>query len=125
MDDYYKKQEVDNKLNNKLDKSTWNDVFSIDSNGNLKIKVDVIGEGEISAYGSGTTASTEINLGNYYTKDEVDDLDKIIAPYNIPKLVNSNPKYLSAIKVPGKHGMSREKYAKIKDILEDTLHNKS
>ena len=53
------------------------------------------------------------------------DLDKIIAPYNIPKLVNSNPKYLSAIKVPGKHGMSREKYAKIKDILEDTLHNKS
>ena len=74
LDDYYKKQEVDSKLNEKLDKSTWNDVFSIDSNGNLKIKVDVIGEGEISAYGSGTTASTEINLGNYYTKNEVDDL---------------------------------------------------
>lgn len=74
LDDYYKKQEVDNKLNDKLDKSTWNDVFSIDTNGNLKIKVDVIGEGEISAYGSGTTASTEINLGNYYTKNEVDDL---------------------------------------------------
>ena len=74
LDDYYKKQEVDNKLNEKLDKSTWNDVFSIDSNGNLKIKVDVIGEGEISAYGSGATANTEVNLGNYYTKDEVDDL---------------------------------------------------
>ena len=89
LDDYYKKQEVDNKLNNKLDKSTWNDVFSIDSNGNLKIKVDVIGEGEISAYGSGTTASTEINLGNYYTKDEVDDLlDNIDIPTQEIDLTN-------------------------------------
>ena len=89
LDDYYKKQEVDNKLNNKLDKSTWNDVFSIDSNWNLKLKVYVIGDGEFCAYGSGTTASTEINLGNYYTKDEVDDLlDNIDIPTQEIDLTN-------------------------------------
>ena len=48
--------------------------------------------------------------------------DRIIASYNIPKLIKSNPKYLSAIKVPGRHKMSREKYEKIKYILEEMLH---
>ena len=36
----------------------WNDVFEIDTNGNLKVKVNVIGQGEISAYGSGSSTST-------------------------------------------------------------------
>lgn len=64
---------------NKLNKSVWDDVFEIDSNGNLKVKVNLYGQGEISAYGSGSTGSTtEINLENYYTKDEIDDkLDNI------------------------------------------------
>jgi hypothetical protein len=53
------------------------------------------------------------------------NLDKIIAAHNIPKLVKSNSKYLSAIRVPGRHGMSREKYMKIKEILEDMLYKKS
>lgn len=52
----------------------WNDVFEINSDGSLKVKVNLYGDGEISAYGSGTTANTEINLENYYTKSEVDDL---------------------------------------------------
>ena len=38
--------------NNKLDKSVWDSVFTI-SNDSLKIKVNVVGEGEISAYGDG------------------------------------------------------------------------
>lgn len=59
---------------NKLNKSVWDDIFEVDSNGNLKVKVNLYGQGEISAYGSGTTGSTtEINLENYYTKDEIDD----------------------------------------------------
>ncbi len=48
--------------------------------------------------------------------------DRIIASYNIPKLVKSNPKYLSAVKVPGRHKMVREKYVKIKDALEEMLY---
>lgn len=63
--------------NNKLNKSVWDDVFEVDSNGNLKVKVNLYGDKEISAYGSGSTSSgdnTEIILDNYYTKDEVNDL---------------------------------------------------
>ena len=36
----------------------WNDVFTIDANGNLKVKVNLIGEKEVSAYGSGSSTST-------------------------------------------------------------------
>ena len=38
--------------------SNWNKAFSFDTNGNLKVSVNVIGEGEISAYGSGTSSSS-------------------------------------------------------------------
>ena len=57
----------------------WSKIFEIDSNGNLRVKVNLYGDKEISAYGSGTSGgSTEINLENYYTKDEIDDkLDNI------------------------------------------------
>ena len=51
-----------------------NDWFYKDSNGNIHSKYNLIGDNEISAYGSGETGNTSIDLENYYTKDEVDDL---------------------------------------------------
>ena len=50
------------------------------------------------------------------------DLDQIIASYNIPKVLKTNPKYISAIKTSGRHGVSREKYGKIREILEEMLN---
>ncbi|MBQ3263604.1 alpha/beta hydrolase [Candidatus Saccharibacteria bacterium] len=50
------------------------------------------------------------------------ELDQIIAPRNIPKVVRENKKYLSAIKTVGRHGMSREKYNKIREILEEEIN---
>ena len=44
--------------NNKLDKTIWDKAFYFDSAGDLRAKVNVIGEKEISAYGAGTTAGT-------------------------------------------------------------------
>ena len=40
----------------------WNDVFTIDSNGNLKVKVNLIGEKDVSAYGSGSTSDSGIGV---------------------------------------------------------------
>lgn len=42
--------------NNKLDKTVWDKAFYFDSAGDLRAKVNVIGEREISAYGAGTTS---------------------------------------------------------------------
>jgi hypothetical protein len=42
--------------NNKLDKTVWDKAFYFDSAGDLRAKVNVIGEKEISAYGAGTTS---------------------------------------------------------------------
>lgn len=50
------------------------------------------------------------------------NLDQFIAAYNIPKLLKTNPKYLSAIKTEGRHGVSRDKYTKIAGKLEEVLH---
>lgn len=50
------------------------------------------------------------------------DLDKIIAPYNIPKVLKENTKYITAIKTAGRHGVSREKYGKIREILEEMIN---
>ena len=50
------------------------------------------------------------------------DLDQIIAPYNIPKVLRENSKCISAIKTPGRHGVSREKYHKIREILEEVIN---
>ena len=36
----------------------WNDVFTINSNGDLQVKVNVIGEKDVSAYGSGSSSSS-------------------------------------------------------------------
>ena len=49
-------------------------------------------------------------------------LDQFIASYNIPKLLKENPKYLTAIKTDGRHGVSRDKYTKMVGILEEILN---
>lgn len=49
-------------------------------------------------------------------------LDKFIAAFNYPALLKTNPKYLSAIKTEGGHGISRDKYTKMVGILEGILH---
>ncbi len=74
LSNYYTKAQTTDKLNDKLDKSVWDEAFEFNEDGSLKVKVNLYGDGEISAYGSGSTANTEINLDNYYTKSQVDDL---------------------------------------------------
>lgn len=44
--------------NNKLDKAVWDKAFYFDSAGDLRAKVNVIGEKEISAYGAGTSGGS-------------------------------------------------------------------
>lgn len=104
-------QIIDFKADNYLLKSVWDSVFTIDSSGNLRVKPNLVGEKEISAYGSGTSSgggsgvtvydgldstSTDvalsanqgrilrelidsieigdIDLSDYYTKTQVDNL---------------------------------------------------
>ena len=50
------------------------------------------------------------------------DADQFIASYNIPKVLKDNPKYISAIKTSGRHGVSREKYSKMVGVLEEVLN---
>ncbi|MDO5480424.1 MAG: alpha/beta fold hydrolase [Candidatus Saccharibacteria bacterium] len=47
--------------------------------------------------------------------------DQIIASYNIPGLLKSNPK-ITAIKTPGSHGIGRDKYGKLVPVLERILN---
>ena len=49
------------------------------------------------------------------------ELDQIIAAFNYPKLLAENPKYLTAIKTPGRHGVSSDKYTKMVGVLEEVL----
>lgn len=59
--------------NNKLDKSIWDKAFYFDSNENLKVKLNLIGEKEVSAYGlgdgGGSGAITIIDGLNSYATD--------------------------------------------------------
>lgn len=48
--------------------------------------------------------------------------DQLIAAFNYPALLKANSKYLRAIKTEGRHGVSRDKYSKILEILEGILH---
>ena len=48
--------------------------------------------------------------------------DRVIAPHNLPKLLESNPEYLKGIKTDGSHGVTRGKYAKLVKILEEALN---
>ena len=50
------------------------------------------------------------------------DEDAVIASFNIPTILKENPKYLTAIKTAGKHGISRDKYNKLVPILEKVLN---
>lgn len=71
-----------------------------------------------------------LNRRNYKVLSEITtpavliygNMDQFIAAYNIPKLLKDNPKYLSAIKTEGRHGVSRDKYTKIVGALEEVLH---
>ena len=51
---YYTKNETDAKFNLKVDKATWDSLFLIDSNGDLHVKTNLIGEKEVTAYNIGT-----------------------------------------------------------------------
>lgn len=50
------------------------------------------------------------------------DLDQFIAAYNIPRILQENPKYLTAIKTIGRHSVSRDKYTKLVGIIEEVLN---
>ena len=71
-----------------------------------------------------------LNKKNYKTLAELKtpatliygDADQFIGAPNIPKLVAENPKYLNAIKTTGRHGVSRDKYSKMVEILEGMLN---
>ena len=51
---YYTKNDTDAKFNLKVDKTTWDSLFLIDSNGDLHVKTNLIGEKEVTAYNIGT-----------------------------------------------------------------------
>lgn len=48
------------------------------------------------------------------------ELDRIIASYNLPGLLKANPN-ISAIKTPGSHGVTRDKYSKVLTTLKKFL----
>lgn len=50
------------------------------------------------------------------------DMDRFISIHNLPKILADNPKYLTAIKTIGHHGVSREKYSKMVGVLEGILN---
>ena len=54
LDNYYTKAVTDTKFNMTVDKATWNSLFLIDSNGDLHVKTNLIGEKEVTAYNIGT-----------------------------------------------------------------------
>lgn len=48
--------------------------------------------------------------------------DQFISRYNIPTLLKYNKEYLSAIKTDGRHGVTRDKYHKLGEILKENLN---
>lgn len=62
---------------------------------------------------AGLTTPTVLIYGN---------MDQLIAPHNIPKILKDNPKHLSAIKTEGRHGITHDKYSKMVNILEEVLN---
>ena len=71
-----------------------------------------------------------LNKKNYRTLAELKthtvliygNMDQFIAAFNYPKVLKDNAKYLTAIKTEGRHGVSRDKYTKMVDILEEVLN---
>ena len=50
--------------------------------------------------------------------------DQLIASHNIPDLLKENPN-ITAIRTPGRHGVSRDKYTKIPAILKEIMANET
>lgn len=48
--------------------------------------------------------------------------DRVIASFNIPKLLKTNPDHLSRIVTDGTHGVTRDKYTKLAKVLEEAIH---
>lgn len=71
-----------------------------------------------------------LNKKNYKTLAEIKtrtaliygDADRLIGAYNIPRLLKENSKYITAVKTIGRHGVSRDKYNKIREVLEEILN---
>ena len=72
LDSYYTKNETDTKLDAKLNKSVWDGVFRIDTDGNLRCTTNFIGEKEVSAYGAGDTASSTVVVVDNLTSNLTD-----------------------------------------------------
>ena len=51
------------------------------------------------------------------------ELDRIIASHNIPELVKGKDMF-TVIKTPGTHGILHDKYAKVAEVIEETLKEK-
>ena len=49
-------------------------------------------------------------------------LDRLIAVHNYPRLLEINPKYLTAIRTEGGHDVTRDKYTKMVGVLEEVLN---
>ena len=47
--------------------------------------------------------------------------DQIIASYNYPQLLKKNPDYLTAISTDGKHGVTKDKYTVLSELLEGAV----
>lgn len=60
------------KWNAKLDKSVWDKAFTIDESDNLRVKLNLVGEKEVSAYGAGSTGGGVITIVDNLTSTAVD-----------------------------------------------------
>lgn len=58
--------------NNKLDKSVWDKAFYYDSDNNLRVKVNVVGEKEMSAYGASESGGGAITIIDNLTSTATD-----------------------------------------------------
>lgn len=77
----------------------------------------------------GSMKNIVLNKKNYKNLAEVKtpavmiygELDEIIGLHNYPRILKENAKYLTAVKTPGKHGVSHDKYGKILGAIEEVL----
>ena len=71
-----------------------------------------------------------LNKGNYKTLANLKthttliygNEDQLIAKHNIPAILKENEKYITAVSTIGRHGVTRDKYDKIRDCLEEILN---
>ena len=58
--------------NNKLDKAVWDSAFYFDDTGNIRVKLNLIGEKEVSAYGAGASSTGAITIIDALTSEATD-----------------------------------------------------